>query len=47
MTSSSPVDASKIAPRNRASGPRRSEDLVYVVVTVAAMVSMLASAWVF
>ena len=46
MTYSPSADAAKTAPRNRASGPRR-EDLVYVVVTVAAMVSMLASAWVF
>jgi hypothetical protein len=46
MTRPSPVDAAKTTPRNRATGPRR-EDLVYQVVTVAAMVSMLASAWVF
>jgi hypothetical protein len=27
--------------------PRRKEDLVYQVVTVAAMVSLLASVWIF
>jgi hypothetical protein len=27
--------------------PRRKEDLVYQVVTVAAMVTMLASVWIF
>lgn len=27
--------------------PRRKEDLVYQVVTVVAMVSMLASVWIF
>jgi hypothetical protein len=46
MASSSPVNAAQTTPRNRAKGPRR-EDLVYQVVTVVAMVSMLASAWVF
>ena len=46
MTLLPPFDAAKTTLRNRASGPRR-EDLVYQVVTVAAMVSMLASAWVF
>lgn len=29
------------------SKPRRKEDLVYQVVTVAAMVSLLASVWIF
>jgi hypothetical protein len=46
MTSPSPVDAVKIAPHIRASGSRR-DDLVYQVVIVAAMVAVLASAWVF
>lgn len=33
---------------NLASGkPRRKEDLAYQVVTVAAMVSLLASVWIF
>jgi hypothetical protein len=27
--------------------PRRKEDLIYQVVTVAAMVTMLASVWIF
>jgi hypothetical protein len=42
----SPVDAAQTTPYKRAMEPRR-EDLVYQVVTIAAMVSMLASAWVF
>jgi hypothetical protein len=33
--------------RARVAGPRRKEDLVYQAVTVAAMVTLLASVWVF
>jgi hypothetical protein len=42
----SPVNAAQTTSRNRAIGHRR-EDLIYQVVTVAAMFAVLASAWVF
>jgi hypothetical protein len=46
MASSPSVNAAQTTSRNRAIG-RRREDLIYQVVTVAAMVSLLASTWVF
>jgi hypothetical protein len=42
----SPVNAAQTTSRNRAFG-RRREDLPYQVMTVAAIVAVLASAWVF
>jgi hypothetical protein len=35
------------SPRTEPTRPRRKEDLVYQVVTVVAMVSLLASVWIF
>ena len=35
------------SPTNVSSRPLRKEDLVYQVVTVAAMVTLLASVWIF
>jgi hypothetical protein len=36
-----------LSPHAVSARPRRKEDLIYQVVTVAAMVTMLASVWVF
>jgi hypothetical protein len=48
MTHRSPAVAPVVSPhRSRVAGPRRKEDLVYQAVTVAAMVTLLASVWVF
>jgi hypothetical protein len=48
MTHRSPAVASVLpTQRARVPGPRRKEDLVYQAVTVAAMVTLLASVWVF
>jgi len=46
MTYLSQVDAALAAPHNRGAGYRR-EERVYQVVTVAAMVTMIASALIF
>lgn len=44
----SPLGRSSLpAQRQSESGPRRKEDLMYQAITVAAMITVLASAWVF
>jgi hypothetical protein len=48
MNHSSPATVSSLPlERNRATGANRKEDLVYQAVTVAAMVTLLVSVWVF
>jgi hypothetical protein len=44
----SPLSLSSLpAQRQSESGTRRKEDLMYQAITVAAMITVLASAWVF
>jgi hypothetical protein len=47
MHSSTGFASSTTPLRNKAVGPRRSEDLMYQAITVAAMLSLLASVWIF
>jgi hypothetical protein len=48
MNSPSPASVfSQPLQRNSATGANRKEDLVYQAVTVAAMVTLLVSVWVF